>query len=64
MRGNVMSKEFGFGCDNKVTDSINHSWEGTYNWGGDFAGIMGSSFGLRGGVEYELSEKTSLEAAV
>ena len=59
-----MNKEFGFGCDNKVTDSINHTWEGTYNWGGDFEGIMKSSFGLRSGFEYELSEQTTLEAAV
>lgn len=64
MRGNIMSKEFGFGCDNKLNDSINHTWEGTYNWGGDTEGIMGTSFGLRGGVEYELSGQTSLEAAV
>ena len=63
MRANVMEKEFGAGCDNKVSDTIRHSWEGVYNWGGA-EGIQGTNFAIRGGVDYELSDATSLQAAV
>jgi hypothetical protein len=62
MRGNVKSQEFGAGCDNKVNDNIEHSFEATYNWGGA-EGIKGTNFGLRGGVDYSLSDQTSLTAA-
>ena len=64
MRGNAVKNTFGIGWDYKINDSINHTLEGTYNWGGDFKGIQGSCFGLGGGVEYALSEQTTLEAAV
>jgi len=50
------------GCDQKLKDGINHSFELIYGWG-DYKGIQGHPAGVRGGVEYELSDKTSVTAS-
>jgi hypothetical protein len=47
------------GCDQKLKDSIHHSYEAIFGWK-DFKGILGHPVALRGGVQYELSDKTSV----
>lgn len=50
------------GCDQQLKDGINHSFELVYGWK-EFAGIQGNPVALRGGVEYELSDQTSVQAS-
>jgi len=52
---------FRAGCDQKPKDNISHSFEFVYGWK-DFKGIMEKPVALLGGVEYELSDKTSIAA--
>ena len=63
LRANLISQDISAGCDNKLNDVTRHSWEAAYNWGGA-EGIQGTNFSLRGGVDYDLSDQTSLTAAV
>lgn len=53
---------FRAGCDQQLKDGINHSFEFVYGWK-DLQGIMGKPVALLGGVEYELSDKTTLAAS-
>jgi len=61
LRSDYMGKQVRAGCDQQLKDGINHSFEAVYSWDGA-AGIMGKPFQLLGGVEYELSDKTTLSA--
>lgn len=49
------------GCDQQIKDNIHHSFEAIYGWK-DFKGIQGHPLALRAGVEYDLSDQTSLGA--
>ena len=51
------------GCDQVLKEGINHSFEVVYGWGADFKGIMDYPVALLSGYEYELSDKTSLNAS-
>ena len=50
------------GCDQQLKDGINHSFEAVFGYGG-FKGIQGHPVALRGGVEYELSDQTTVTAS-
>lgn len=50
------------GCDQILREGINHSFEVVYGWK-DFKGIMDKPVALLSGYEYELSDKTSLQAS-
>ena len=50
------------GCDQKLKDTIHHSFEAIFGWK-DFKGILGHPIALRGGVEYELSDQTTVTAS-
>jgi len=50
------------GCDQQLKDGINHSFEGIFGWK-DFKGIQGQPVAIRSGVEYELSDDTSIGAS-
>ena len=61
-RTDLKNTELSAGCDNKLNDSTAHSFEGVYNWSKS-EGVQGTPVTLRGGVDYELSDQTSLTAA-
>lgn len=50
------------GCNQSLKAGIEHSFEALYGWK-EFKGIRGQPFMLRGGVEYDLSDKTSVSAS-
>ena len=45
------------GCDQKLKDGIQHSWEAIFGWN-KLQGLMGYPVILRGGVAYQLGDKT------
>jgi len=51
------------GCDQKLKDTISHSFELLYGYGKDFKGLQGQPVVIRGGVNYELSDQTEVGAA-
>ena len=63
IRANMAKNLFSAGCDNKLNDSTRHSFEAVYMTAEKAEGIMGHPVAVRGGVQYELSDATSLEAA-
>jgi hypothetical protein len=58
VRGDLLNTLLSTGCDNKLSDTISHTFEGVYNWSGK-AGILGYPLSLRGGVDYDLSDRTN-----
>jgi len=64
-RGNMMTKTYMAGCWNQINENIDHSWEVAYNTtdGAENSLWHGQPVALRGGVAYNLSGKTDLEAA-
>ena len=62
VRADLKRSDLSAGCDNTLNDTTRHSFEGVYNWAGA-EGIKGTPLSLRGGVEYDLSDATSLSAA-
>jgi hypothetical protein len=63
IRANMVKNLFSAGCDNKLNDSTRHSFEAVYMTSDKAEGIMGNPVQVRGGVQYDLSEQTSVEAA-
>jgi len=51
------------GCDQKLNENINHSFELVYNWTKDYKGFQGLPADIRGGVEYNLSDQTEVTSA-
>lgn len=62
LRGDLIANIVSAGCNQKLNDNITHSFEATYGWK-EFKGIQGHPVVIRGGVEYELSDQTSLTAS-
>ena len=60
-RADLMRNLASAGCDQRLKDYIKHSFEIVYGWK-DFKGIQGQPVELRGGVEYDLSDQTSVSA--
>ena len=58
MRGFVSA-----GFDQKLTKDIHLSFEAVHGWK-NFIGIRGNPLALRGGIEYNLSDQTTLIAIV
>ena len=48
------------GCNQELKDGITHSFEAIYGWATGFKGIMGQPVCARAGMEYELSDSSSL----
>jgi len=63
VRGDLTRKLLMAGCDQVLKEGIQHSFEGVYGWGKDFKGIKGQPVALRAGVEYELSDQTTVTAS-
>lgn len=63
MRGDTTDNYVAGGCSNSLNDSISHTWEAQYAYGDKYPGINGTKFTLRGGVGYELSDKSGMEVA-
>ena len=63
LRADMINKLFSAGCDNTLNDTTRHSFEGVYMMEEKAEGIQGQPVMVRGGVEYDLSDATSLEAA-
>lgn len=61
LRMDHMRKFAGAGCDNKLKDGIQHSWEGLYIWRDNFTGIGGQPVKLLGGVQYALGKTSNLK---
>ena len=49
------------GCNQVVKEGYTHSFEAIYGWATGFKGFWGQPVEMRGGVEYELSDSSSLE---
>lgn len=62
MRGDITRQMVMAGCDQELKEGINHSFEIAYGYGA-FKGIQGQPVMVRGGVEYELSDKTTVNVA-
>ena len=62
VRGDVFRKIVGLGCDQRIRDGIQHTFEGRYTHEST-GGIMASPVSLHTGVDYDLSDKTSLAFA-
>ena len=63
VRADLTRKWLMAGCDQVLKEGIQHSFEAVYGWDKGFQGISGQPFALRGGVEYELSDQTSVQAS-
>ena len=61
-RGDLTRKMIMGGCDQNLREGIQHSFEGRYTHEST-DGFMGTPVSLHSGVEYELSDKTSLSFA-
>ena len=59
LRGDVTRKIAAGGCDQQVRDGIQHSFEARYTHEST-DGVMGTPVSIHSGLEYELSDKTSL----
>ena len=62
-RADLTRKLLMAGCYQVLKEGIQHSFEAIYGYGKDFKGIKGQPVGLRAGVEYELSDQTTVTAA-
>lgn len=58
LRGDVTRSLAMAGCDQKLADYINHSFEVVFGWK-DFKGIKDHPVALRAGFAYELSDQTT-----
>lgn len=58
VRLDMTRKMFMAGCDQKLKDTIKHSFEILHCWEKDFKGVLGQPLALRAGVNYELSDQT------
>jgi hypothetical protein len=52
-----------FGCDQKLKDSISHSFELMAGWNKDCKELKGYPVRIRGGVSYELSDQTTVDSS-
>ena len=50
------------GCNNVIKTGYVHSFEGIYGWGAGAKGLMGYPVTLRTGMDYELSDASTLSA--
>jgi len=63
LRADTKRECIGAGCDNKLKDTIRHSWEGLFCWTEGFKGIAGYPVKLLGGVHYDLGSTSTLSAS-
>lgn len=68
MRADMMNQLFSAGCDQSLNDNVRHSFEAVYNTakteaGEPAKGFMGQAGFVRFGVEYDLSDATTLEGS-
>jgi len=57
------AKNFSTGCTQKIKDHIKHAFEVSYDMADGAKGFQGYPVTLKGGVEYDLSESTEIEAS-
>jgi len=62
LRADLVRKFVSAGCDIRVKDGIQHSFEAVFGYG-EFKGIQGHPVAIRAGVEYELSDQTEVSAS-
>lgn len=60
IRADVKNEYVGAGCDNQLKEGIKHSWEALYSWKEGYKGVQGQPVRVLGGVQYDLSNETSL----
>jgi len=62
LRADITRSLVSAGCDQALKDGIQHSFEAVFGYAG-MKGLMGQPVALRAGVEYTLSDKSSLSVS-
>lgn len=63
LRADITKQLIMAGCDQILRDGYQHSFEAVIGYGDKYEGIQGQKVSIRGGVEYELSDASSLQVS-